>query len=311
MAKANKNSLRLDADFPEDVVGFALESFLTTLSFPRRRFSIEPFSRSKERWLGADARLVGNGISGFRPFYMQFKRPSAYPDYSTSRIIVDRKNLGQTVAPRTLFFSLQKKNAGHRDFQHNVLFRLRSHLIGLGIGDAAYVCPMFLDRLTYRQQVHWAGLLSWPFFWKRYPFNFEEVIIEANGREIRFDQIPILAEHVSIPPHDVVTTANHSYSFTENGDGVCFHSPKFIENGASSLGKFLSKISNTFLSDNIEMVLKDDADAKLKALVEAVDPKFFKEDSVELDPIGSWLHWGHHLEVEFGIRQFALVKWKN
>jgi hypothetical protein len=77
MAKRNKNSLRLDADYTEDVVGFALESFLTLLSFPRHRFSIEPFSRAKERWLGADARLFSHRITGFRPFYMQFKRPSA------------------------------------------------------------------------------------------------------------------------------------------------------------------------------------------------------------------------------------------
>ena len=52
-----RHGLRIDANYTEDVVGFALESFLTLLSFPRQRFSIEPFSRGKERWLGADARL--------------------------------------------------------------------------------------------------------------------------------------------------------------------------------------------------------------------------------------------------------------
>lgn len=86
MAKTNKNSLRLDADFTEDTVGFALESFLSILSFPRLRFSIEPFSRGKERWLGADARLNGHMV-GFKPFYMQFKRPSAYPDTSTACVV--------------------------------------------------------------------------------------------------------------------------------------------------------------------------------------------------------------------------------
>lgn len=61
------SSLRLDANFTEDTVGFALESFLSILSFPTLRFSIEPFSRAREHWLGADARLLGR-VSGFRPF---------------------------------------------------------------------------------------------------------------------------------------------------------------------------------------------------------------------------------------------------
>src|SRR5690606_39402522 len=104
-----KNSLRLDADFTEDTVGFALEAFLTLLSFPRLRFTIEPFSRSRERWLGADARLMGSRIRGFRPFYMQFKRPSAYPDASKAKVVTDRKKLELSVAPRSLFFPLRAK----------------------------------------------------------------------------------------------------------------------------------------------------------------------------------------------------------
>lgn len=54
-----RQGLRIDANYTEDVVGFALESFITLLTFPRQRFSVEPFSRGKERWLGADARLHG------------------------------------------------------------------------------------------------------------------------------------------------------------------------------------------------------------------------------------------------------------
>lgn len=148
---------RIDADYTEDVVGFALESFLTLLSFPRQRFSIEPFSRSKERWLGADARLHRR-IRGFRPFYMQFKRPAAYPDFSSSKIITDRRSKGLKTEPRTLFFPLRQKQKTHRDFQHNVLFRLRQKMLNRGIGDASYVCPLFLDRSAYRLNIHWSGL---------------------------------------------------------------------------------------------------------------------------------------------------------
>lgn len=69
-----KNGLRIDANYTEDVVGFALESFLTLLGFPRQRFTIEPFSRAQERWLGADGRLHSE-IRGFRPFICSSNDP--------------------------------------------------------------------------------------------------------------------------------------------------------------------------------------------------------------------------------------------
>ena len=80
------------SNFTEDAVAMAIDSFLSIASFPNLRYSVEPFSRSKERWLGADARVLDQ-ITGIKPFYMQFKRPYAYPSSSKSRIILDRKNM--------------------------------------------------------------------------------------------------------------------------------------------------------------------------------------------------------------------------
>jgi hypothetical protein len=65
-----RQGLRIDANYSEDVVGFALESFQTLLSFPRHRFSIEPFSRGKKRGLGADSyesRPRNSALSPIRP----------------------------------------------------------------------------------------------------------------------------------------------------------------------------------------------------------------------------------------------------
>src|SRR3989338_7440049 len=120
-------SKRENANFTEDTVALAIESFLSVLGFPRLHFSIELFSRAKERWLGADGRLHRE-IKGFRPFYMQFKRPSAYPDGSISKIISQRRASSLSVAPRSLFFKLQDKQKNHHDYQHNVLFKLRRRL---------------------------------------------------------------------------------------------------------------------------------------------------------------------------------------
>lgn len=238
MAKTNKNSLRLDADFTEDTVGIALESFLTFLSFPRNKFSIESFSRKHERWLGADARLNGK-IKSFKPFYMQFKRPSAYPDTSTAKIIGDRKSLGLPVTPRTLYFGLREKQPSHRDYQHNILLRLRERLVKKGLGDAAYICPLFLDRSAYRFHLHIAGLRMWPLFWRGIPWDLEDILIEGVGGPVNFNAIPVLQEHVSIPPHVKVTSAKHSYSFSEQGTDLCFHSPTALPEGTTSLATFL------------------------------------------------------------------------
>ena len=98
MATKKSGSLLLSPNYTEDTVGFALESFLSLLSFPRRKFSIEPFSRGNERWLGADARLEGR-VKSFKPFYMQFKRPFAYPDHSKAKIVKDRLALKLDASP--------------------------------------------------------------------------------------------------------------------------------------------------------------------------------------------------------------------
>ena len=308
-----RRGLRIDANFTEDVVGFALESFLTILSFPLQRFSIEPFSRGKERWLGADARIHGR-IRGFRPFYMQFKRPAAYPDISTSKIVTDRRKTGLITEPHTLYFPLRQKRATHRDFQHNVLFRLRQRLLNRGLGDAAYVCPLFLDRSAYRLNLHWSGLTRWGRFWHHHPWELDDILIEDGGRRIRFDRIPAFAEHISIPPHIAVTTASHKYSFTENGTELCFHSPEALPDGAMSLAKFLGKVSDEFL-DGGQKLSPDASGEMLGELISGVyDGKESEASTFGAegeDPLGRWFSWGDHLRREYEIEQFALVRWED
>lgn len=305
-----KNGLRIDANYTEDVVGFALESFLTLLGFPRQRFTIEPFSRAQERWLGADGRLHSE-IRGFRPFYMQFKRPAAYPDISTSKIIRDRRKAGLSIAPRALYFPLRQKQESHRDFQHNVLFRLREKLLHRDLGDAAYVCPLFLDRSAYRLNLHWSGLTRWPRFWRHHPWEWEDFLLEDGGRTARFERIPVLAEHITVPPHKRITSAAHSYSFTEQGAELCFHSPQALPDGSMSLAVFLGKLVNGFLRG--EKLYPDRSDKTLAELIGAVygdsgedTPRYLLEGD---DPLGHWFGWGDHLRTHYGIEQYALVRW--
>lgn len=306
--------LRLDPDFTEETVGFAIESFLTLLSFPRHRFTVEPFSRAEERWLGADAHIAGRNIRGFRPFYMQFKRPLAYPDFSPSRIVKDRKKLSLSVLPRSLFFSLREKKPGHTDYQHNILFDLRQSLINNNMGDAAYICPLFLERSTYRMNIYWAGLRSWPRFWRDAPWDFEDVLINRSSGAIHFERIPTLSEHISIPPHAKVSTAKHKYSFNEAGSDLCFHSPVSLPDSSNSLAHFLNSIAQDFLRPDGK-ITQDTAFQRLSVLLGVYDRDRsifpFAPEMNPDDPIGSWLFWGDILRRDFGIEQYAFIRWND
>lgn len=309
MTKTSSGGHRLDANYTEEVVGFALESFLTLVSFPRPLFTIEPFSQSEERRLGADARLHAR-IRGFRPFYMQFKKPAAYTELSPSRMVKDRRTLGLEVEPHSLFFPLRKKAEHHSDFQHNVLFNLGIMLRQANMGDAAYVCPLFLDRSAYRHQLHWSGVRQWLRFWDDAPWRRGSVDVNLQSGVIRFDRTLLFAEHITIPPHALVTDAKHRYSFTEAGAQVCFHSPEAVPEGPELLTKFLTRISNGFLTDGPKL-RPNDSIGYLRKLVEIADESYGVDRPFEDDPIGAWMAWGNHLKQVHDIDQFALVRWES
>lgn len=306
----NKGNL-IVANYSEDIVGFALDSYLALTSFPKYRVTIEPFSKGQERWLGADARIV-NEITGFKPFYMQFKRPSAYPDTSTSKIIKDRKSQSLQVSPISLFFGLRDKSKNHKDYQHNILYRWRNRLKKYANSDAAYVCPLFLDRSAYRFYLHFSGVSRWWGF-GRSPWDRKKVFIKNNGVRYSFADIPFLAEHVSIPPHAIVTTAKHSYSFTEQGTELCFHSPLSISEGSFRLGEWIDSLSRDLYSNN-SLITVQEANNKLKELLLNDDEEGipFPDDLFEVEEgLVAWSKWGKHLSENYSIEQYAFVVWKD
>ena len=304
----SKRSLLERADYTEDNVAVVIERFLTILAFPTERFSIEVISRSRERYLGADARLNG-AIRGFRPFYMQFKRPSAYPDHSSSRIITARDKLGVGSQPHALFFRLRDKKPSHNDLQHNILYRLRQRLLARQLGEAAYVCPLFLDHAAYRSAVHHTGFIRWFSFWRRDPWFYRNVMLNYDGSPVSFDRIPILAEHVTIPPHAVVTTASHHYSFNEQGRDLCFHEPAALgEDASTTLAKFLAREVERFRGEDGKVSI-DESDGLLKELIAEVYGERARLDDLGDTPIGRWYGFGARLRRDFNIVQYAFVRW--
>lgn len=306
MAPSKKQGNRLETNYTEDVVGIALDSFLSIANFPRLNVTIEPFSKGEERWLGADARIV-NEISGFKPFYMQFKRPSAYPDFSTSSIIKHRKSLSLDISPYSLFFKLREKDKDHADFQHNVLYRWRNRLKKYANSDAIYVCPIFLDRSAYRFHLHQSALIGW--------WGIRGVTIEDYGKQFRFADVPFLAEHVCIPPHTLVTNAKHRYSFTENGTDLCFHSPTSLPDGITQFGSWFDSLSGDIASGDF-LVRVENAKDRLKQLIagdgyeEDVIP--YPDGLFEIeDGMAAWSEWGRFLRETYSIHQYFFIVWNE
>ncbi len=114
-----KKSNLLSPDFTEDTISLMIQILLTIPYFPKAPFALVPLSRKDEVIYGADAY-----IDSISPIYLQFKKSFAYPEYSKSKIIKDRKKLKVKCSPKTLFFELRNKKYNHKDYQHNILFAL-------------------------------------------------------------------------------------------------------------------------------------------------------------------------------------------
>ena len=301
---SNNNLLR--PDFTEDLVGFMVQSMLTISRFPRAPFALVPLSKTDEVIYGADAL-----IESISPIYIQFKRSFAYPEYSASRIIKDRKGLKIDYSPKTLFFDLRAKKPHHTEFQHNALFDLKSQLDSAGKGKAFYAAPLFLNRTAYLLAVHMSALLSWrPWhYFRDYPFLEQTQTVLTSTGSIRFHNIPILKEHIVIPPHAKVTTHKHRYSYLETGTEVCFHEPTQVD-GANSLGQEIYD----FLrfrdgQPTTEMIGFEDSRSFLADLSSGITDL----NSQQLgDNISNrWIAFGEYLRKEFEIFQFGLIKLRN
>lgn len=293
-------------DFTEDIVGFMIQSMLTITRFPRAPFALVPLSKKDEVIYGSDAR-----IDSVSPIYIQFKRSFAYPDHSSSKIIKDRKKLKASTSPRTLFFELRDKQPKHKDYQHNVLFDLKTKLDASGKGKAFYTAPLFTNRTAYLLAVHMSSILSWrPWHWfMDEPFFERNQNILTSTGSIKFQNIPILREHIVIPPHAKVTTHKHKYSYLENGKEVCFHDPTNLE-GEQTLGQTIYDLLKfrdgqpttgmTTLSESI-------------SLLESLQNDLFEQDQEvnNQSVMNRWVEFGESLRNDYGIFQFMLIKLKN
>lgn len=303
------------ANYPEEFIPLMLECYFTILSWPFNFFEIELLSRHQESKRGADAVL--RNARWFKPFYMQFKVPLLYSPIGNSNLRQDRKNLSLQISPNFLAFWLREKRPSQQDYQHNVLYRLRQQLFRTRTGDAAYVCPLFIDKGDYRSTMRRAAFQCWPLCMYRY-FRRKEKFRSVDLYEARqrntigpfIVQDPLLIRHVVIPPHAPVQHAKHAYSFTPSGLEICFHSPKALPEHGQLLTEWLEKISVGIFepSEEYGFIPADlrKMERVLRTLVEVL-PEGPIEFEVRRGSWEEWLAWGAFLERKYKIYQFAFI----
>lgn len=287
------------ANYTEELVAALVTTQLTIMSFPVFDVQIVPFSSNFENLFGADAKIPGS--ARIAPFYMQFKRPNR--STPTGQISQDRGTFGLSCTTDSLNFRLRKKAVPVRKLQHNVLYRMRDRLLRRGIGDAAYVCSLFLSSRDYVAYTHLHGLLNWPLYWLNGPYTNRDVLIH-DAAPVSFAGIPLLYGHVSIPPHDAVMSADHSYSFDHMGGEVCFHSPSIIERDHRTFNDWIVGLRERARSGRAPAYER--SGELLADLLEAAE---LPDQPTSGDGLSAaeWMAFGDALEEQYGISQFAFL----
>ena len=326
-----KKSKKIIPEYIEDQVPVMIASYLTFISFPFGGFHIELFSSKTETKTGADAGLFYDPFYRYKkskreqnsikmvPFYMQFKRPEGYPSDAESPIIGDRKSLGLNCYPHALFFKLREKSASASDYQHNLLFNLNKR------ANAAYVVTLFLTLHEYRKFLMHEALMGMsqygnPFCCYKNAFSSSHEILRRRYINHLFRR-SILPGHIVFPPHTRVREHNHKYSFSVNGNDLCFHP---LEKNPSpfpwvySLARFIESLENEFREQlsgesGEKLITAENAKERLSELTESLEMnlKFESPRSDGRDPenpFAGWLEWGAFLREKYKIHQYMMIK---
>lgn len=295
----------LKADYTEDLVTAMISTYIMCSFDGSSPIFINPISRQEENrpGRGYDARIYG---TRFRPLYLQFKKPSAYQEASTSQIIKDRKRLGLEVSPNSLFFKLHPRKKGATDSQHNILYKLSKKLELNSEGNAAYVCPLFLSSAEYQLRIQISSLINRRNF--LHPIYYGHLRIRDISDITEIIDTPMLNGHITIAPHRSVTHENHKYCFSEKGNDISFHSkPERLEK---------SRLLSTLLIDNYKALNENylifgESDKYLHTLFAEVYgdeqwQEFNLMDSREMD-FAKWIQFGNKLQLDYGITQVLLT----
>lgn len=196
----------------------------------------------------------------------------------------------------TLYFKLRDKAKTASDFQHNILKKHHKPPYSYAI----YVAPLILDKDEYYKSLFdschlYNRYLLDPFFW-RIKDTYDSKVIE---------HIPFFKNHISIIPHEIVTSSNHYYAYSQTGTDISWHSPSILEYEPRRLSDFIYKLFNKKNNEEISSI-KNIAQNVINILKETKSEFPFKE--YEEKPILLIKNYGEWLKTNYGIKQFMIIK---
>lgn len=210
---------------------------------------ITPIWSSRFRLVSVDEQLTGADklFNKFVPIYLQFKVSQGL---DTNVSIIQRfrnKPLANIISYRRennlscnpiLYFPLRRVAKTAEDYQHNILFKLNKPPKQY----ALYLAPLTLEISEYEKLMNKDWFMRFnPFS----PFSNKELDIhdKSQVKSIMLGSNPFLRHHISIPPHVIVLTHNHHYSYSKSGGDVAWHGGEIL-NEDLRLSKQLLKILN-------------------------------------------------------------------
>ena len=208
-----------------------------------------------EQLTGADKRFYDSGFA----FFMQFKVskglepaskviPSTRRNRSTLESVREfRQKHGLDDDP-TMYFGLRAMAKNASDYQHNILMKYANQQYS----QAFYVAPLHLDKDDY-----YNCLFDTTIRFRANPYDYKRYKLYIRDWVSHVGNIPFLKEHISIIPHERVTTHKHHYSYSGTGCDIGWHSPEVISEKPNRLSDVLRKEIDICLNENRLQNLND------------------------------------------------------
>ncbi len=229
-------------------------------------------------------------------FPIQFPFPFHLTALKRIRTFRNRENLFDNP---TLYFKLRAMAKTASDFQHNILLKLAN----TGTSHAFYVSPLTLSKTAYEQM-----LFSSTDRYRLFPYHImDRVEIHQERWTSYFGFVPFLRGHVSIVPHEKVSTHEHYYSFSPNGTDIAWHSPQLLTNSSSRLSDMLKYIFTTAFSDSKNWTTPRAFLSQLTDIKEFDFVRQYSDNDNDNYSVEQLVNFGRELYQKHNIRQLLLL----
>ncbi len=249
------------------------------------------------------------------PIYMQFKKSEGLKPW-VGGITKRRANEDKLQSVRrfrqqhsladnpSAFFGLRAKAKTAREFQHNVLLAHNRPDQSYAI----YVAPLNFDKATYFADLYVEPRYAHsPWHWRMSETRSEHL---HNEWVNRYAFLPFLRSHISIAPHESVSSHDHYYAFSISGDEVSWHSPAIMDGGPFRLSDFMTARTRQIIAADGDLTSPEQALEVCREflLQSALDPGIAENGDSPFDKLRAYGRW---LTREFGIRQILLCAEKK